>query len=135
MNTESSIQNKNVLTNSSLGGGGEIGGNSAIVMDIGGTKIKIGIVQGDKILCTSNIDAESSKGLKDKLPAIENAVNAMLQQNNIQVNEISGVGISMPGIVDSIQKKILSIDNKFNDVIDMNLSEWIYIIRRSLFGF
>jgi len=99
--------------------------NTAIVMDIGGTKIKIGLVRDDKILCTSNIDAESSKGLTDKLPAIENAVNNMLQQQKISASEIAGVGISMPGIVDSKQKKVLSIDNKFNDVVDMNLSEWI----------
>ena len=99
--------------------------NTAIVMDIGGTKIKLGLVQHDTILCTENIDAHSSKGLKEKLPAIEKLVNDMLQQQNINANEISGIGISMPGIVDSKQKKVLSIDNKFNDVVEMNLSEWI----------
>jgi len=99
--------------------------HTAIVMDIGGTKIKLGLVAGDKILCTASIDAESSIGLKEKLPAIENAINDMLNQHAINKNEIKGVGISMPGIVDSIQKKVLSIDNKFNDVVDMNLSEWI----------
>jgi glucokinase len=95
-------------------------------LDIGGTKIKMGLVQQDKILCVTSIDSESSNGLTDKLPSIERAVNTMLQQNNIQPNDIAGVGISMPGIVDSKQKKVLSIDNKFNDVVDMNLSEWIF---------
>jgi glucokinase len=99
--------------------------NTAIVMDIGGTKIKLGLVANDKILCTSSIDAESSIGLKEKLPAIERTINEMLDQHAINKNEIQGVGISMPGIVDSKQKKVLSIDNKFNDVVDMNLSEWI----------
>lgn len=97
----------------------------AIVMDIGGTKIKLGLVADDKILCTTSIDAESSIGLKEKLPVIERTVNDMLNQHAINKNEIFGVGISMPGIVDSKQKKVLSIDNKFNDVVEMNLSEWI----------
>ena len=99
--------------------------NTAIVMDIGGTKIKLGLVQHNKIITTTSIDAHSSNGLKEKLPAIETLVNNMLQQHNIHTNEIVGVGISMPGIIDSKQKKVLSIDNKFNDVVEMNLSEWI----------
>jgi glucokinase len=49
----------------------------------------------------------------------------MLDERHIRSNEIAGVGISMPGIVDPKQKKILSIDNKFNDVVEMNLSEWV----------
>ncbi len=124
MNTKPAILNNDVLNNPPSGVGGEVGG-IAIVMDIGGTKIKLGLVQDNKILCTTSIDAASSNGLTDKLPAIETAVNTMLQQNNIQPNDIAGVGISMPGIVDSKQKKVLSIDNKFNDVVEMNLSEWI----------
>lgn len=97
----------------------------AIAMDIGGTKIKLGLVAGGNILCTSVIDAASPAGLKEKLPLIKNSVNKMLQEQSIEKNEIKGVGISIPGIVDSIQKKVLSIDNKFNDVVDMNLTEWI----------
>ena len=98
---------------------------TAIVMDIGGTKIKLGLVKDDKLLCVTNTDADSAGGLTGKLPVIEGLLNEMLQQNNIHANTISGVGISIPGIVDSKQKKILSIDNKFNDVVDMDLSAWV----------
>jgi len=121
VNTRPLILNENVLQNSPSGDGGDV----VIVTDIGGTKIKIGLVKHDKILCTASIDAESSNGLKEKLKVIESTVNDMLQQCSINKNEIKGVGISMPGIVDSKQKKVLSIDNKFNDVIDLNLSKWI----------
>ena len=48
--------------------------HTAIVMDIGGTKIKMGLVAGNKIICTASIDAESSIGLKEKLPAIEKTI-------------------------------------------------------------
>jgi glucokinase len=98
---------------------------TAIVMDIGGTKIKLGLVQDDKLLCSTNTDADSAGGLTGKLPVIKDIVNEMLQQHAILPNEISGVGISIPGIVDNKQKKILSIDNKFNDVVEMDLSAWV----------
>ncbi len=83
------------------------------------------MVKQDNILCTSSIDAESANGLREKLPVIEKRVNEMLQQCSVSKNEIKGVGISMPGIVDSQQKKVLSIDNKFNDVVGLNLKEWV----------
>jgi glucokinase len=118
---KSAISDNNASDNSALNNAGNI----VIVLDIGGTKIKMGLVQQDKILCTTSIDSHSSNGLTDKLSAIESAVNTMLQQKNIQPDDIAGVGISVPGIVDSKQKKVLSIDNKFNDVVDMNLSEWV----------
>ena len=118
LNAKQSIQKKTITDN--------LPGGIAIVMDIGGTKIKLGLVADNKILCTTSIEAQSSKGLTSMLPVIENLVNGMLRKNNIHANEISGVGISIPGIVDSVQKKILSIDNKFNDVVDINLSDWIY---------
>jgi len=125
LNTKPAILNNNVfLNNSPSGVGGKVEG-IAIVMDIGGTKIKLGLVQDNKILCTTSIDAASSNGLKKNLSMIESAINEMLKQFSINKNEIKGVGISMPGIVDSKQKKVLSIDNKFNDVVEMNLSEWI----------
>ena len=125
MNLKQAIQNNNALPNRPLGDGG-LDGGVVIVMDIGGTRIKAGLVKQDKILCTASIDAESVNGLKEKLPLIESMVNDMLQQYAIDKNAIKGVGISMPGIVDSKQKKVLSIDNKFNDVVEMNLSEWVY---------
>lgn len=100
-------------------------GPTAIVMDIGGTKIKLGLVENDKLICTTSTDAESSNGLREKLPVIEKLVNNMLFERNINSDEVAGVGISIPGIVDSRQKKILSIDNKFNDVVEMNLGEWV----------
>lgn len=98
----------------------------AVAMDIGGTKIKLGIVQDGKLLAATSIDAASAHGLTGRLPVIESAINALLQQHNIAVDALAGVGISMPGIVDSRQKKVLSIDNKFNDVVDLNLGEWVY---------
>lgn len=94
-------------------------------MDIGGTKIKLGLVSGDKILCASSIDAESSNGLLNKLPVIESVVDDMMRQQSISKSNIAGVGISMPGIVDSKQKKVLSIDNKFNDVVNLDINKWV----------
>ncbi len=122
MNKETTIENKQPNANQLSVKESE---GIVIAMDIGGTKIKTGLVNQDKILCTAVIDAESSNGLKDKLKAIEKTVNDLLMQYAVDKNQLKGVGISMPGIVDSKQKRVLSIDNKFNDVVDLDLNEWV----------
>ena len=96
-----------------------------MVMDLGGTKIKLGLVKDGNILCTADTDANSKNGLSERLPVIKNLMNDLLAHSGINLNEVAGIGISIPGIVDSKQKKILSIDNKFNDVVELNLSEWV----------
>ncbi len=95
-------------------------------MDLGGTKIKLGLVENGTLLCRKEMAAYSQNGLKGRLPVIENLINKMLQQQAISLSNISGIGISIPGIVDSIKKKILSIDNKFNDAPGLDLSAWAY---------
>ncbi|HYK44283.1 MAG TPA: ROK family protein, partial [Parafilimonas sp.] len=115
--------NVNAVNKLPLGDGGLR--TIAIVMDIGGTKIKLGLVKDDKIICTRSIDADSANGLKEKLQVIAKLVDEMLLDQHVSLNDVAGVGISMPGIVDSKQKKVLSIDNKFNDVVELNLTEWV----------
>ncbi len=102
-----------------------MGRNIAMVMDLGGTKIKLGLVENGKILSVINADAQSQNGLGERLPVIKEMMNDLLLQQSISKNEIAGMGISIPGIVDSKQKKILSIDNKFNDAPDLDLSAWV----------
>jgi len=97
-----------------------------MVMDLGGTKIKLGLVKDGKILCTADTDANSKNGLSERLSVIKNLMNDLLAQSGINLNAVAGIGISIPGIVDSKQKKILSIDNKFNDAPALDLSAWAY---------
>ncbi|MBV8326864.1 ROK family protein [Chryseobacterium sp.] len=95
-----------------------------IAIDMGGTKIKIGIVQGDNILSSISIDADSGNGLRKKLPLIQKNIEDLLVREKLSLDEIAGLGIASPGIVDSIQKRILSIDKKFEDAPETDLENW-----------
>ncbi|MEH7887703.1 ROK family protein [Elizabethkingia meningoseptica] len=95
-----------------------------IAIDMGGTKIKIGIVQHDTILDSVSIDAHSAHGLRPQLPHIKKNVDKLLENLGIPINSISGVGISSPGVVDNHKKRILSVDKKFDDAPYINLEEW-----------
>ncbi|MCT4123577.1 ROK family protein [Elizabethkingia anophelis] len=95
-----------------------------IAIDMGGTKIKIGIVHQDTILASASIDSYSGEGLRRRLPLIKEIVDKLLERAEIPITSVSGLGISSPGIVDNHRKRILSVDKKFGDAPDINLEEW-----------
>ncbi|WP_261510795.1 ROK family protein [Chryseobacterium paludis] len=95
-----------------------------ITIDMGGTRIKIGIVYNNSLLASSSIDANSNNGLRSRLPYIQETVEKLLLQERLSLTGIAGLGIASPGIVDNHQKKILSIDKKFGDAPEINLEEW-----------
>lgn len=96
----------------------------ALAIDMGGTKIKIGLVQSHVVVASTSIDAHSANGLQERLPHIEKAVETLLDEQNIALGDIEGLGMSVPGIVDSKQKRILSIDKKFGDAPGIDFTSW-----------
>ncbi len=95
-----------------------------IGVDLGGTKIKIGLVAEGNLLATTEIIAEAGQSFAQKLPEIELAVNQLLKKINHNSGVLGGIGLSFPSIVDSEQMKILSEYVKFTDANKINLQEW-----------
>lgn len=95
-----------------------------IAIDIGGTRIKMGIIKDNILLSSASIDAYSGNGLMPRLPYIQKTVEDLLKKEGLYLTDIAGLGIASPGIVDHRGKRILSIDKKFGDAPDINLEEW-----------
>ena len=96
----------------------------AIVLDLGGTRLKIGLVSDGNIISQTLLPSYSANGIVPRLLDIESAINQILEQTNTSVEELSGVGISIPGIVDTKQMKVLSINKKFDDMPDFDFNDW-----------
>jgi glucokinase len=95
-----------------------------VALDLGGTRIKIGVIEGNTILASSMIEAFSTNGLRARLPSIEEAIFELLRSYHIPLANISGIGISIPGIVDSRQKKVLSVNQKYFDSVGFDFVQW-----------
>lgn len=95
-----------------------------ISIDAGGTNIKIGLVKDGKIIARGCLPAISEKGLKPRLELIELEVNKLLEEKNINKEAIDGIGLSIPGIIDVHSMKVLDINDKYNDMIDLDLQSW-----------
>lgn len=96
----------------------------SIALDLGGTRLKICLISDFKIVTETMLSSFSDYGLLPRLPAIESAVNQLLIDSGIAQNELVGVGVSIPGIVDNKQMKVLSINKKFDDVPDFDFNNW-----------
>ena len=66
-----------------------------IGIDIGGTLVKIGLIEDGKIVARQ----EESTNTFDLVKQLETKIQEILNQNNLDSNEISGIGVGCPGIV------------------------------------
>lgn len=97
----------------------------AIGIDLGGTRVKLGLVCGDKLIAKAVIPARANEGLAASLPFIEKEINTMLFAHNVPLAALSGIGLGFPGLVDPKQQKVLSTNKKYDDALDVDLAAWV----------
>ncbi len=95
-----------------------------IGIDLGGTNVKIGLLQSGNLIRNISLRSLSAVGLRAQLPEIEHAIDQMIQKNGISVNSVLGIGLSFAGLVDSSRSVILSTNKKYEDAIDIDLTAW-----------
>jgi glucokinase len=95
-----------------------------MAVDLGGTQIKMGLVRGAEIICSTRIDSQAGNGLRHRLPVIEKSMGELLQKASLSISDVAGLGMAIPGIIDSADKKILTINDKYNDGPAIDLPAW-----------
>jgi glucokinase len=95
-----------------------------IAIDLGGTIIKAGLLSESRLEDSFTEKAASGKGLKNNLPLIEHMVARLMERHHISAKEVMGIGFSSPGLVDSINNRILSINKKYDDAPELDLPKW-----------
>jgi len=88
---------------------------------MGGTRIKIGLVRRGKLIADASIQASAHISLAGRLVEIADQVDRLLAQTG---STPAGIGIAFPGIVDSVQFKILSRYVKYPDAQEVDLPGW-----------
>lgn len=96
-----------------------------VAIDFGGTNIKIGLVKEGRVVSKTSIPANSDKGLLKRLPAVVSSIHELLSRNGSSINECAGIGIATPGLVDNVNRTILSINDKYSDAIGFSFQTWV----------
>ena len=94
-----------------------------IAIDLGGTRIKIGMIEDGSLLSVLEIPAFSDKGLKPRLPIIEENIRKICSDNNVSIISCSGIVITCPGVNEN-NVRIVSMNEKYNDAPSLDLQKW-----------
>lgn len=96
----------------------------AVGIDLGGTMIKTGLVLNNQLIASDTLSSPSAEGLAATLPLLKNAIDALLQQQGIHADQLKGIAMGFPGLVNNLSKKILSTNKKYDDAIGIDLESW-----------
>lgn len=84
--------------------------------DVGGTRIKLGLVCGGRVLVRMEIPARRDQGLAAALGRVARAVLPLCRQVGLESRPLGGFGLSFPGIIEPRTERILSTPaGKFDD--------------------
>jgi glucokinase len=99
--------------------------NFFIGIDLGGTRVKLGLVKDDVLIDKKMIAAQSAKGLAASLPVIKEHIDTLLQTNSVDIKDFKGIGFGFPGLVDPKANRILSTNAKYDDALNIQLDDWV----------
>ena len=97
--------------------------NHYIGIDLGGTRVKLGLVTEGRVVARRIIPASS--GLEASLPVIAREVDELLRSGQVARASLAGVGLAFAGLVDPSAQRILSTNKKYDDALDVDLPAWV----------
>jgi glucokinase len=97
----------------------------SVGIDLGGTRVKLGLVAEGNIISQKIIPANSANGLHINLPTLQKEINNLLLINNINESNLNGIALAFPGLVDPVSNKILSTNQKYDDAISVDMHAWV----------
>jgi glucokinase len=79
--------------------------NMKLVIDLGGTNLRIGAVEDEKLLCKKEVDCPASGSEQDVINAIKTLIKEMYMPT------VDGIGIGVPSVVDAEQGIVYDVSN------------------------
>ncbi len=95
-----------------------------IVVDMGGTAIKIGLFEHGKILYLTSIPVIGESSFDPHLILIEKSIAALLSDRNTGADNCIAIGFAFPGIVDIDRTMVLSCNKKYSAAVGFDFPDW-----------
>ncbi len=95
-----------------------------ICIDLGGTNIKAGIIQNQKLLHSCNAESNSDSSFSAVMKTLQELILKMVSDTNLTLKDIGGIGLCMPGIIDVDNNKVIAINAKHAEAIHFDFNAW-----------
>lgn len=96
-----------------------------IAIDLGGTVVKVGLLCNGEIVECMHLKSQLSIGFISNLPRIKEAIDSILSRQHIEPEQLAGIGLAFPGLVDPNKGKVISTNEKYDDACECDLNAWI----------
>ncbi|MFT3825294.1 MAG: ROK family protein [Chitinophagaceae bacterium] len=96
-----------------------------IGIDLGGTRVKIGMVANGAVIARSIVPAYSANGLASYLPVLQQEIDSLIAAHAPANAALHGIGLAFPGVVDTTRKQILQTNKKYDDATALDLNNWV----------
>lgn len=93
---------------------------SVLAIDLGGTRIKLGVVEDGRVVARDLLPSVATAGLGPRLPALTEAIQRLSAGRSF-----AALGMAAPGIVDRRAKRITAINAKWSDAPRLDLTGWV----------
>jgi glucokinase len=93
-----------------------------IGIDLGGTRIKTGLMKDGKLSDINIQNAESFRGLAAHLHLLDDVIEKMMKDQKI--SSLDGIAMAFPGIVNTRSKRISSTNKKYDDAPEIDLEHY-----------
>jgi len=92
--------------------------------DLGGTRLKIGVVRDGIVLAQTVEPANSKQGLAPQLPVLKAAWLRLLGELKLTWRDCAGIGVAFPSLIDADTGRVLAQYGKFADAMGLDLRAW-----------
>jgi glucokinase len=98
---------------------------TALVADVGGTRIKVAAVSNGQVLAQQHMDANSHEGLAPQLPRISKALRVLCARIGATVGDCTALSMAFPALVDAgPHPRVLTAYGKYADAPQIDLVRW-----------
>ena len=95
-----------------------------LACDLGGTRLKIGLMAEGKVLAQTVEPARSKQGLAPQLPGLKAAWLRLLEEQRLPLPACAGVSVAFPSLIDTATGRVLAEYGKFADAPGLDLRAW-----------
>ena len=97
---------------------------TVLACDLGGTRMKIGVVREGRVLAQTTEPANSKAGLLPGLPALKAAWLRLLGELKLSVRDCAGISVAFPSLIDAKSARVLAEYGKYADAIGFDFRAW-----------
>jgi len=97
---------------------------TVLACDLGGTRMKVGVVRDGEVLAQTVEPTNSKASLAPALDALQAAWLKLLDGLNLSVRDCAGISVAFPSLVDVNSGRVLAEYGKYADAINFDFRAW-----------